>query len=166
MVDTQHHSGRIASIEERIASVWNSLEALFIRKLDYASYCLSTKPLLSGERPVLVSAREHQNTLLMHAYGDNNERQRHIGYVLLFAGAPSLYWFPRYMALTYSSTYEAVFRQAKVIYNDAYVRLFRMGVGTFDYLWCCRKRTDDQLSEGWPDSSVSVHYHKAIDDGA
>jgi len=166
MSDTQHHTGRIAGAENRAGEIWNGLEDLFIRKLDYAGYCLRTKPLITGESPKLVSACEHQNVLLMHVYGENEERQRHIGYVLLFAGAPSLYWFPRYITVSYSPKEEVLFRQARVIYNDQYVRLFRFGVGTFDYLMCCRKRTEAQLEEGWPDSSVFTHFQKSIDDGA
>ena len=134
-------------------------------ELDRHAFALRYKGLISGEKPKLITLCEHQQIMLMGVHGDDGERERMVGYCLLFSGAPTIHHYTRYVSISYSEIQDIRSRQLKLIYDDAEVRLARMGMGTFDYLWLCRKATERQLEVDAPDHAAYQLFREAWKDG-
>jgi hypothetical protein len=129
------------------------------------AYCVRLKCFVGKERAKLLSLQEHQNVILFGVYGDDRKRDRLVGYCLMFMGAPIIHRFTRYCSFSYSEPTDIRYRQVKVIYNDEFVRLLRLGVGTFEYFLVCRKSTDEQLQTGAADAATHLQFSGTWKDG-
>ncbi len=125
-----------------------------------SSYAVLQKRFVGKEKPHLASLHEHENVVLFCVNGQEGGRNRPVGYVLMFSGAPIIHGYTRYVSLSYSEPTDVKFRQMKVLYDDAAVRLLRFGVGVFDYLWIVRHKMDQQHSAPVADHAAYEFYAK------
>ena len=126
---------------------------------------LRVKDFVSNERPKLLALCEHHQIVLLGVYGDEDGRERLVGYCLLFTGAPTIHHYTRYASFSYSEPQDIKTRQMLVIFDDPVIRLTRMGVGVFDYLLACRKITDEQLEIDAGDHAGQQLFKHAWRDG-
>jgi len=103
--------------------------------------------------------------MLFGVYGRTSERDRLLGYCLMFSGAPRIHHNPRYCSFSYSGQTDIKQRQVRFIFEDDYVRVARFGVGTFDYLWLCRKQTPEQLDVDVADHVAHQQFKDTWKDG-
>lgn len=108
---------------------------------------------------------EHEQILLFGVYGHDNDRDRLVGHVLLFSGAPITHYYPRYYSLSYSEPTDLKFRQLRILFDDDDVRLLRFGMGTFDYLWLVKKRTAHQATVPLADHAAHEFYSRLWKEG-
>lgn len=120
---------------------------------------------MSRERPKLITLCTHHQIVLFGVNGDEGDRDRPVGYCLLFGGAPTIRYYTRYLGVSYSEPTDIRARQMRVIFDDPNVRLTRFGVGTFDYLWSCRKQTPQQQQLDVADHAVAQHFGGSWKDG-
>jgi hypothetical protein len=144
---------------------WQQAHKLIVTPLGNRAYFLKVKGLVSGEKPQLFSLREHDNITLFNVASYGTRKDRDLGYVLLFSGAPFVHHHTRYVALSYSEAEDVRTRQMKVIYDDDYVRLTRFGIQVFGYLLTCRKRTQEQLNVDVADHVAANMFANAWRDG-
>jgi len=126
---------------------------------------LKVKELTATERPKLLSLCQHHTIVLFGVYGDEKGRERLVGYCMLFSGAPTVHHYTRYISVSYSELSDIRSRQLKLIYDDDDIRLARLGMGDFDYLWLCRKLTEEQLDVDMPDHASYQLFREAWKDG-
>lgn len=155
----------LTQLAEYVAQDWHSTHDHIITPLGVRAYCVRVKGLVSNETPKLLTLREHHNVVLYSINGSSTERDRLVGYCLLFSGAPMVHYYTRYTSLSYSEPADLRTRQMRVIFDDPNVRLLRFGVGTFDYLWVCRKRTDKQTQVDVADHAAYVRHLGSWKDG-
>jgi len=136
-----------------------------ITPLGKRAFGMSFKRFISKEKPKLLTLNEHHNVVLFGVYGDENNRDRLVGYCLLFGGAPIIHHYTRYVSLSYSEPTDIRTRQMRVLFDDQYVRLTRVGVGVFDYLWICRKNVPQQLEVDVADHAAHTRFKRAWRDG-
>ena len=108
---------------------------------------------------------EHEQVVLFGVYGHDNERDRLVGHVLMFSGAPITHHYTRYCSLSYSEPTDLKFRQMRVLFDDDDVRLLRFGMGTFDYLWLVKKRTEQQMAVAMADHAAHEFYSRIWKEG-
>lgn len=133
--------------------------------LDRQAIALRVKGFVSNEQPKLLTLCQHHQIVLSGVYGDERGRQRLVGYCLLFSGAPTIHHYTRYLSVSYSEMSDIRSRQLKVIYDDSEVRLARMGMGVFDYLWVCRRLTEEQLEIDAGDHAAYQMFRQSWRDG-
>lgn len=141
---TDNGAGVVEELTSLVQKDWRFLHDYIITPLGHQAYCLRMKTLVSGEQPKLLVLRQHHTLVLFGVYGSNDRRDRLVGYCLVFSGAPWIHHNPRYISFSYSEATDIRMRQVRFIFEDENVRLSRFGVGVFDYLWLCRKQTDQQ----------------------
>lgn len=129
------------------------------------AYCLRVKDLVSTEEPKLLVLREHHTLHLYGVYGHTKERDRLVGYCLVFSDAPRIHHNPRYCSFSYSAPTDVRMRQVRFIFDDEYIRLARFGAGVFGYLWLCRKQTDQQTDVDVADHIAHKQFSGTWKDG-
>ena len=144
---------------------WTGMHDYIVTILDRQAMALRIKGFVANERPKLLTLCEHDQLILSGVYGDAAGRERLVGYCLLFSGAPTIHYHPRYTSLSYSDAQDIRTRQMLVIYDDDDTRLLRFGIGTFDYLWCCRKATEEQFEVDLADHAQHRQFSGAWRDG-
>ncbi len=144
---------------------WAGMHQHIITTLDQRAMALKIKDFVSGEKPKLLSLCEHDQLILFGVYGDEAGRERQVGYCLLFSGAPTVHHYTRYCSFSYSDAQDIHTRQMLVIHDDDDTRLLRFGIGTFDYLWCCRKATQTQFEVDLADHAQHRQFSGAWRDG-
>lgn len=144
---------------------WQLAHDLIVTPLGNRAYFLKVKGFVSNESPQLFTLREHDNITLFSVSGCGSVKDRDLGYVLLFGGAPFVHHHTRYVALSYSEAEDVRTRQMKVIYDDDYIRLTRFGIQVFGYLLTCRKRTQEQLNVDVADHVAANLFANAWRDG-
>ena len=144
---------------------WNGMHNYIFTALGPRALALKVLDFVTNEQPKLLTLCDHQQVILMGVYGDDNGRERLVGYCLLFSGAPTLHHYTRYAALSYSDPQDIRTRQMLVIFDDDVVRLARFGVGVFDYLWVCRKSTEEQFTIDAADHAQHLLFSGAWRDG-
>ena len=137
-----------------------------ITPLGPRAYALRIKSIIADEEPKLETLKEHNNLVLLSVLGSCvGKNDRHLGYVVLFSGAPAIHHYTRYTSFSYSEPTELRTREMRVLYDDQYVRLARFGVHVFDYLWTCRKRVDEQVQVDVADHASATIFAGAWRDG-
>jgi len=144
---------------------WAGMYSHIFTALGRHAIALRFKNFVSNERPKLLTLCEHHQINLMGVYGEGADRERLVGYCLLFSGAPTIHHYTRYLGVSYSEVQDIRGRQLKMLYDDDDVRLARMGMGVFDYLLVCRKLTEEQLEIDAPDHAAYHMFKHSWKDG-
>jgi len=118
------------------------------------------KKFVGGETPRLLVLHEHENVILFGVYGHDSDRDRLVGHVLVFSGTPTTHHYPRYCSLSYSEPTDLKFRQMRILFDDDDVRFLRFGMGTFDYLWLVKARTEEQTNAPFADHTAHEFYSR------
>jgi hypothetical protein len=138
--------GVIDQLIDYIKHDWTEIHEYILTALGPHAFVIKTLDFVTNEQPKLMTLCDHQQVILMGVYGDDSGRERLVGYCLMFSGAPTLHYHSRYIGLSYSDAQDIRTRQMLVIFDDTITRLARFGLGTFDYLWACKKETDEQFT--------------------
>ena len=155
----------IQRLTEAIEQNWAGMHDNIMTQLDRRAIALRVKCFVADEQPKLLTLCEHDRLILSGVYGDAAGRERLVGYCLLFSGAPTVHHYTRYCSLSYSEPQDIKQRQMLVIHDDDHIRLLRFGIGTFDYLFCCRKSTPEQFEVDLPDHVQHQQFSGAWRDG-
>lgn len=145
----------ITQLTHQVKENWESFFEYVMAPLGEQAYALRCRRFVGGETPKLLTICEHQNITLFGVYGVA-QKERHLGYCLFFTGTPIVRYYTRYIHVFYSEPADVRTREWSVLHNDKTVRLIRVGIGTFDYEWLCRREVPQQTQIPLADHAVAT----------
>ena len=101
---------------------------------------------------------ERENVILYEVVGYNKRkgRKRSLGYCFLYLGNPYVHDHTWYLAVCYSPEDKIGHKDWIVLYADHSVRLVRVGMGDFDYMFAYRGKTTYHDEQGFSDGAVRL----------
>lgn len=152
-------------VERLVQQRWLHLDQYIITRLDRQGFVIKVKPFTHDEKAVCYVEKQHGNLMVVVIKGKNKRRERMVGYYLLYAGRPIIHQYTNYLAVCYSEPTDVRYREVLVVHSDEYTRLYRAGVGVFDYFWGCRKKSQLHHQAGMPACATYLKFAGAWRDG-
>lgn len=127
---------------------------------DEHSFVLKVKHLAHDEKIHTKVWTQHGNNIsLLRVYGisDKFGRERLLGYILLHAGVPTaVHAHTWYVSIAYSDEDDIRRKDPEPLKSDDHVRLYKGGIGKFDYLFCYKARTKEHDEAGYSDGATHL----------
>jgi len=127
-------------------------------------FVLKLKTLAHDEELNTKTLQQHGDIIsLIGVYGKapNFQRERLLGYILLYIGTPVIHSHPWYLGICYSGEDDIRRKDPTPLLSDDNVRFFKVGIGVFDYLLTYKARTKEHDEAGFSDGAT--HLETAAD---
>jgi hypothetical protein len=153
-------------IENDIQSNWGDIPEYVITRLGSQGFVLKAKPFTHNEVPICHTYKQHGKITMAVVKGRSKRRsERMVGYYLLYTDRPVISLYPNYLAISYTPLEDVRYKAMEVIHSDDHTRLLKFGIGVFDYLWACRKKSPLHHQEGMPQCAAHLRFKKSWRDG-
>ena len=155
---------RITTAVKALVHGWPDYPAHMVSLVSHEVFCVKVRNFAHNEIPQSTTLLEHGPTLLLGIQG-KSKRDRLVGYCLLHEPGATVHQYTSYCSLSYSEPGDVKFREPEVIFDDDFVRLYKFGVGVFDYFLGTRKRLAQQNVDGIADATAHLKFAGAWKDG-
>ena len=143
------------------------MEEKFLSKVTPGCYALKMLPL-GHEEEFRTEVLVERETIILYevvGYNKSKSRKRSLGYCFLYTGKPYVHDHTWYLAVCYSSKDKIGHKDWIVLYADHNVRLVRVGMGNFDYMFAYRGKTVYHDEQGFSDGAVRLETRDNWKDG-
>lgn len=103
--------------------------------------------------------RQHGDVIsLVGVYGKSSrfDRERLLGYILLFVGNPIVHAYTWYVTLCYSDEENVCRKDLDPILTDDNIRLLKVGIGACDYMFLYKSKTKKHDESGFSDGAAHL----------
>ncbi len=108
---------------------------------------------------ITKTIKQHGDTVsLLGVYGRSVkfDRERLLGYLLLFIGTPIIHAYTWFVALMYTDEDDVRRKDPDPIATDDHIRLYKAGIGTCDYLLVYKAKTRAHDEAGFSDGATHL----------
>ncbi len=129
---------------------------------------LKLKSLAHDEELSTRTIQQHGDTIsIVGVYGKapNFQRERLLGYIVLYVGTPYVHSHPWYVGIAYSGEDDVKRKDPTPLIADDNIRFYKAGIGVYDYLLCYKARTREHDEAGFSDGATHLQTKDDWKDG-